>query len=62
MNDRQVSPPGSQILGDQAAMAAVRFRLAAQKDRGPVQQIAAEGRNREAKAYHLSTAPATSPV
>src|SRR5438034_1186947 len=43
MNDRQVSPPGAQILGDEAAMAAVRFRFAAQKDSGPVQQIAAEG-------------------
>src|SRR5882762_7037363 len=43
MNDRQVSPPGAQILGDKAAMAAVRFRLAAQKNSGPIQQIAAEG-------------------
>jgi hypothetical protein len=43
MNDREVSPPGAQILGDKTAMAAVRFRLAAQKDSGPVQPIAAEG-------------------
>src|SRR5262249_53195319 len=42
MNDLDVSPTLAQILGDQAAVAAIRFRLAAEQDRGPVEQAPVE--------------------
>src|SRR5439155_20679122 len=42
MNDLDVSPPLAQIFGYPAAVAAVRFRLAAQQNSGPVEQALVE--------------------